>query len=51
MKGERDGYPLEPAELVNQIYFRLAAAKERTWQNRQHFFAFAARAMRQYLID
>jgi RNA polymerase sigma factor (TIGR02999 family) len=51
MKGERDGYPLEPAELVNQIYFRLAAAKERTWQNRQHFFAVAARAMRQYLID
>jgi RNA polymerase sigma factor (TIGR02999 family) len=51
MKGERDGYPLEPAELVNQIYFRLAAAKKRTWQNRRHFFAVAARAMRQYLID
>jgi RNA polymerase sigma-70 factor, ECF subfamily len=51
IKRERDGQTLEPAELVNQIYFRLAAAKRRTWQNRQHFFALAARAMRQYLID
>jgi RNA polymerase sigma factor (TIGR02999 family) len=48
---ERDGYALEPAELVNQIYFRLAAARTRNWQNRQHFFALAARAMRQHLID
>jgi RNA polymerase sigma-70 factor, ECF subfamily len=51
MKGERDGHSLEPAELVNQIYFRLAAAKRRDWQNRRHFFAVAARAMRQQLID
>jgi RNA polymerase sigma factor (TIGR02999 family) len=51
IRRERDGYPLEPAELVNQIYFRLAAAKKQVWQNRQHFFAFAARAMRQHLID
>jgi RNA polymerase sigma factor (TIGR02999 family) len=51
MKGERYRHFLEPAELVNQIYFRLAAAKRRTWQNRKHFFAVAARAMRQYLID
>jgi RNA polymerase sigma factor (TIGR02999 family) len=48
---ERDEHALEPAELVNQIYFRLAAAKNRNWQNRRHFFALAARAMRQYLID
>ena len=51
MMQERDEHALEPAELVNQIYFRLAAAKNRNWQNRQHFFALAARAMRQYLID
>jgi RNA polymerase sigma factor (TIGR02999 family) len=51
MMRERDQHTLEPAELVNQIYFRLAAAKNRRWQNRQHFFALAARAMRQYLID
>lgn len=51
MRGERRGHPLEPAELVNQVYFRLAATRNRVWHDRQHFFAIAARAMRQYLID
>src|SRR5215471_16396299 len=51
MKGERKGHALEPTELVDQIYIRLAAAKDRHWANRQHFFALAARAMRRYLID
>jgi RNA polymerase sigma-70 factor (ECF subfamily) len=51
MKGERKGHTLEPTELVDQIYFRLIAAKDRDWQSRQHFFAIAARAMRRYLID
>jgi RNA polymerase sigma-70 factor (ECF subfamily) len=51
MKGERKGHSLDPTELVDQIYLRLVAAKDRDWQSRQHFFAIAARAMRRYLID
>lgn len=51
MKGERKGHSLQPTELVDQIYFRLVAAKDRDWRNRGHFFAIAARAMRRYLID
>jgi len=51
MKGERKGHSLQPTELVNQIYIRLVAAKDRDWRNRRHFFAIAARAMRRYLID
>jgi len=51
MRGERKGHTLQPTELVDQIYFRLVAAKDRDWRNRQHFFAIAARAMRRYLID
>jgi RNA polymerase sigma factor (TIGR02999 family) len=51
MKGERKGHSLQPTELVDQVYFRLVAAKDRDWQNRQHFYAIAARAMRRYLID
>jgi len=51
MKGERKGGPLQTTELVDQIYIRLVAAKDRDWQNRQHFFAIAGRAMRHYLID
>jgi len=51
MKRERDGHTLDSTELVDEIYFRLVAAKDRDWRNRQHFFAIAARAMRRYLID
>jgi RNA polymerase sigma-70 factor (ECF subfamily) len=51
MKGEREGHSLQPTELVDQVYFRLVSAKDRDWQNRQHFFAIAARAMRRHLID
>jgi RNA polymerase sigma factor (TIGR02999 family) len=51
MKGERKGHTLQATELVDQVYFRLVAAKDRDWRNRQHFYAIAARAMRRYLID
>ena len=51
MKGERKGHTMQATELVDQIYLRLVAAKDRDWQNRQHFFAIAARAMRRHLID
>jgi len=51
MKGERKGHSLQATELVDQIYIRLVAAKDRDWQSRQHFFAIAGRAMRRYLID
>jgi len=51
MKGERRDHTLQPTELVDQIYFRLVAAKDQSWQNRAHFFAIAARAMRRFLID
>jgi RNA polymerase sigma factor (TIGR02999 family) len=51
MKGERKGHSLQATELVDQIYVRLVAAKDRDWQNRQHFFAIAGRAMRRHLID
>jgi len=45
------GNVIEPTDLVNQIYLRLAAAKNRDWQNRSHFFAFTSGAMRRHLID
>ncbi len=51
MRGERQGHSLQPTELVNQIYVRLVSAKHQDWQNRKHFFAIAARAMRRYLVD
>ena len=51
MNRERRGHSLEATELVDEVYFRLVATKDRDWQNRAHFFAIAARAMRRHLID
>src|ERR1700733_196403 len=51
MQRERKDHSLQATELVDQIYFRMVAAKERDWQNRKHFYAIAARAMRRHLID
>jgi RNA polymerase sigma factor (TIGR02999 family) len=51
MQRERKDHSLQATELVDQIYFRMVAAKDRDWQNRKHFYAIAARAMRRYLID
>jgi RNA polymerase sigma factor (TIGR02999 family) len=42
---------LQATALINEVYCRLVRAPERDWQNRQHFFAVAARAMRYLLID
>lgn len=51
MNRERKGHSLQATELVDQIYLRLVSTRDRDWQNRQHFFALAARAMRRHLID
>jgi RNA polymerase sigma factor (TIGR02999 family) len=51
MQKERKGHSLQATELVDEVYFRMVAAKDRDWRNRGHFFAIAARAMRRYLID
>jgi len=48
---ERRGQPLASAELVVNVYTALVRAKDRDWQDRAHFFAIAARAMRWHLID
>jgi RNA polymerase sigma factor (TIGR02999 family) len=51
LRNERARESLEATDLVDQLYLRLVAAKDRDWQNRQHFFALAARSIRRYLID
>jgi RNA polymerase sigma factor (TIGR02999 family) len=51
LKRERKDHTLQATELIDQTYLRLVQAKNRDWQNRAHFFAIAARAMRRHLID
>lgn len=51
MSGERQDHSLQATALMNEAYFKLVSARERDWENRKHFFAVAARAMRHLLID
>jgi RNA polymerase sigma factor (TIGR02999 family) len=49
---ERPGQTLEATALVNEAYLRLAGpAGDRRWDNRGHFFAAAAEAMRRILVE
>ena len=50
MRREEDGHSLQPTALVNEAYLRLAPHDKR-WENRAHFFAAAAEAMRRVLVD
>jgi len=49
--GQRSGHTLQTTALVNEAYLRLADQTNPRWQNRAHFFAVAARAMRQILVS
>src|SRR5436190_3866191 len=51
MGGERPDHTLQTTALVNEAYLRLAGQSNPRWQNRAHFFAVAARAMRQILVS
>jgi RNA polymerase sigma factor (TIGR02999 family) len=49
---EQPGQTLDATALVHEAYLRLVgAAEERSWENRGHFFAAAAEAMRRILIN
>jgi RNA polymerase sigma-70 factor, ECF subfamily len=51
MEGQRPNHTLQTTALVNEAYLRLADQTNPTWQSRAHFFAVAARAMRQILVS
>ena len=51
MGGQRPDHTLQTTALVNEAYLRLADQTNPNWQNRAHFFAVAARAMRQILVN
>ena len=51
MKRERAGHSLQTTALVNEAYLRLVDYKRMHWQNRAHFMAAAAQAMRRILVD
>ncbi|MES1167177.1 MAG: ECF-type sigma factor [Pseudomonadota bacterium] len=51
MARESAGQTLQATALVHEAWLRLGADQQPDWQNRAHFFAAAAEAMRRILID
>lgn len=49
--GERADHTLNTTALVHEAYLKLARLDRLEWQNRSHFCAEAARAMRRILVD
>ena len=48
---ERGDHTLQPTALVHEAYVKLLGGESSDWQNRAHFFAVAASAMRRILAD
>src|SRR6266581_8616907 len=51
MGGQRPDHTLQATALVNEAYLRLADQTSPNFTNRSHFFAVAAQAMRQILVN
>ncbi len=51
MRAENPGNSLQTTALVHEAYIRLVGARDVSWQNRSHFFALCAQAMRRILVD
>jgi RNA polymerase sigma factor (TIGR02999 family) len=51
MRSEGPDHMLNTTALVNEAYLRLVNQNHVNWQNRAHFFAVSAQAMRSILID
>jgi len=51
MAREAPGQTLQPTALVHEAWLRLTAGGAQQWENRAHFFAAAAEAMRRILVE
>lgn len=51
LRQERSGHTLQATALVHEAYLKLVEQRSTDWQNRGHFFAIAAQAMRRVLCN
>lgn len=51
MAREQPGQTLQPTALVHEAWLRLGGEAQPNWQNRAHFLAAAAEAMRRILVE
>lgn len=51
IRRERNPDTLQATALVHELYLRLLHQKKAEWEDRKHFYTFAAKVMRMILID
>jgi RNA polymerase sigma-70 factor, ECF subfamily len=51
LRRERSNHTLQTTALIHEAYLKLIGKTQVEWQNRAHFFALAAQAMRRILVD
>lgn len=51
LKKERGNHTLQTTALIHEVYLKLIDQRDVEWQNRAHFYAVAAQAMRRILVD
>lgn len=51
LRANRANHTLQPTALVHEAYLKMLGGAETRFQDRTHFFAVAARVMRQVLVD
>lgn len=51
LAGERAGHTLSATAIVHEAYVKLSGPRQVPWAGRGHFYAAAAEAMRQILLD
>jgi RNA polymerase sigma factor (TIGR02999 family) len=51
LRGEVPEQALQPTDLVHALFLQLVDQRHATWENREEFYAIAARMMRRILVD
>jgi RNA polymerase sigma factor (TIGR02999 family) len=51
LRRESSDHTLQPTALVHELYLKLLQQRKAGWEDRAHFYAFAAKMMRRILAD
>ena len=51
LRRESSGHTLQATALVHELYLKLLQQRKAAWEDRTHFFVFAAKMMRRILAD
>lgn len=51
LRRESSDHTLQPTALVHELYLKLLKQRKADWEDRAHFYSFAAKVMRRILVD